>query len=134
AHNVMQREKHHMLFLFQLKRLYSDHWPLSQVAPCSSFLSRHSRNFRLSLRRGQASQVLDLQFPPHPLVDDLSGLTGFDFDPCPEDLVPSDDLIDDTLQRLEIQPPLHSHGPGTVVYGISGLQLIDEPQPLLRER
>src|SRR5262249_8288004 len=52
----------------------------------------------------------------------------------PQDLVSSDNLIDRSLQRLKIEPPLQPDGARYVVCDVTGIHLVDEPQPLLRER
>ena len=49
-------------------------------------------------------------------------------------LVAADDLRQGALQRLRVQPAAQAQGGGQVVGAAPRLQLVDEPQPLLRER
>src|SRR6266542_401454 len=51
-----------------------------------------------------------------------------------KDLVPPDDLIQSAFERIEMQLTAHANCDRYVVKRIAGLQLVQEPEPLLRER
>jgi hypothetical protein len=47
--------------------------------------------------------------------------------------MPSDDLIHHPFQHFQVQPAIQRHFAGNVVERIVWNELIQEPQPLLRE-
>src|SRR4029453_1704887 len=121
-----------MLLLLQLQDLHSEQGPPPQIEPLFLFLFRYPVDLCLCPLRGQPRQVCDLQSPWLPCIDHLQRFSRINLEPRSQRLVPSDDLIDASLQRLEVYPPFDPYRPGDVVDGVTSIQLVDEPQPLLR--
>src|SRR5215470_3994391 len=69
-----------------------------------------------------------------PFIYHLYWFAFFYFDLRPQDLVSPDDLIDHSLQRAKVEPPLQPHRSQDVIERIVRRELIQKPQPLLRER
>src|SRR5262245_28405911 len=69
-----------------------------------------------------------------PFIYHLYWFAFFYFDPRTQDLVSSDDLIDHSLQRIKVEFPLQPHRSQDVIERIVRRELIQKPQPLLRER
>src|SRR5262249_5065664 len=124
AHDVAHGVERHMLVLLQLQDFYSEQWSSTQIESGRGLFSRSPADFFLSLFRGNARQVYDLQSPRLPGVDHLRRLAGFHFNPGPQDFVSSGDLINTALQRLKLQGPLQPHGARNDIDGRSSIQLV----------
>src|SRR5262249_41504959 len=134
AHDVVNGEQQHVFFFFQLHDLHSQQWPSAEVEYRLGVLSRDLPGCFLSLFRGQARQILEFQSPRLPFVDYLCRFSFFYLESRSEDLVPSDNLIEASLQRLQIEPSLQPHRSGAVVVRTVWSELIQKPQPLLCKR
>ena len=51
-----------------------------------------------------------------------------------ENFVAPDDLVQAALQRGDVKRPRHAHCTRNVIEIAGGIELVDEPQPLLRKR
>src|SRR5262249_27227239 len=64
----------------------------------------------------------------------LHGLCIDGWKTCAQTFMPSDDFIQRSLHRIDLQTTTESHGDGNVVERAGRLQLMKEPETLLRKR
>ena len=109
----MHRVKQQVIILFQLQDFHSQQRPTAQIESSLSFFSRSPADLLLSLFPAQAAQIHNIQSPGLPGVYHLRRFARFHYDPCPQDFVSSDYLIDASLQRHKVQgPPPSLMAPG----------------------
>src|ERR1051325_2046799 len=67
-------------------------------------------------------------------MDNLNRLAVLQFESCPQRLVPPHDFIQAALKRRPVEPPRQAYRAGHVIGVAARLELLQEPQSLLRER
>ena len=121
-----------MIILFQLQDFHSQQRPTAQIESSLSFFSRSPADLLLSSRLRLLRSTTSTRGSQASITAPV--LPGFHYDPCPQDFVSSDYLIDASLQRHKVQAAPQPYGSRNVVEGAAGIQLVEEPQSLLRER
>jgi hypothetical protein len=82
----------------------------------------------------QVAQIDDIQIQMQALFDHLHRLPVHADETSSESLVAGDDLIEAACQRRDVQLAAQTHRRRDVVKGAARLQLVEEPEALLRER
>src|SRR5439155_16925931 len=87
----------------------------------------------LALVVGEVAEVLDGQGQFEVLGDDLAGDAGVGDEGGAEGLVAADDLVEGAVEGRAVERAFEPDGGGDVVAGAAGIDLVEEPEPLLGE-
>ena len=90
-------------------------------------------DFRFSLILGQRRQVSDRDWQLEFASDGLHRLVVTEYKRGSQRLVPLNQFVDGCLQGTDVELAAQAHLLRHVVKGIAGIELIQEPQSLLRE-
>src|SRR5262245_20619164 len=93
-----------------------------------------SQALGFSVGGGQTLDIRNLRFQRAVRTYDLDGLAVDAREDRPQGFVPSHDLLHASLQRSHVQGAVDLEGRVDVVRRVSRYELIDEPEPELRER
>src|SRR5581483_5593893 len=103
-----------------------------QIERSSNFLSRQPTRFHLALfERGQVANVNESQFQSQFGDDNLYGLIIDNLERGPQRFMSADNLVKTFFQRLNVERSTHTSYVEDVIERVLGLQLIQEPEPLL---
>jgi hypothetical protein len=130
----MHREQQDV-FLVSYPNQSDSHEPsLFQVKRRLRLLMNQVLNYVVTFRLGEVRNVDDLQVKWFGRRDYLNNLVIDDIERCPQSFVTPNDLAERSLQRHCIEFALQQDGAHKVVSRTAGLELIEEPEPLLRKR
>ncbi|HEV2764297.1 MAG TPA: condensation domain-containing protein, partial [Pyrinomonadaceae bacterium] len=132
--DVVHRQKDDVLVLREPQEPDAQERPGAQVERLEGFLGGEAEGFRLALVRGQSREVFDLQAQRLGRENQLRGAALDRDEGGAEDFVTTDYLAQSQPEGFDVQAALEAHGLAAVVEGRVGLQLVEEPEPLLRER
>ncbi len=133
GHDVVHHQHQHVLLLRQLQQRSPQQRALLQRERALGLVRNEACYLRGSLDLGKAGEVLGLQTHLCRWRDDLDGSALPDVEGRAKRLVPEDQLLEGSLQCMDVHRPRQLHGRGDVVGVAPGFELIQEPQPLLRE-
>ncbi|NHH98101.1 hypothetical protein DYY66_0794 [Candidatus Nitrosotalea sp. FS] len=133
---MVQREHSHVLLFSHSQQHTPQQSPLLQHERPSRFFPHPPSHLLFPLFSPQMSHVHHRQFHLHfsRRLDHLPRLAFHHHESCPQHFVPPHHLLQASLQRPNLQPPLHPHRQRYVVEAVLRLQLIQKPHPLLRVR
>src|SRR5262245_17695886 len=128
----MRRPQQNMISLPQLQQFQPHHRPSSQIKGLLSF-SPQRRQYPLPLLPlPHSAHIFHPRLNPQAILDDLRRLSLHHLKVRTQTLVPLHYRVDRLFQRLQIQFSSQSQRSRHVVFRAATLQLVDEPQPLLR--
>jgi hypothetical protein len=135
ADDVVHGEEHHVVGCVQDEQRGAQQRPARQVEGVRRLGVAQAPRLPLAVGRRQAGKVHGGEAGGGGGQDHLHGLAlaGRGEDGA-QRLVPADDLAQGAPQRAGIQRAAEPHPRGHVVGGAAGVELVDEPQALLRER
>src|SRR6185369_4354943 len=103
-----------------------------QVEASSRFILQHRAQLFLPLSFITLHQIDEVRLQLTEFMDLLSWSSTPGRETGPQHLVTSDDLVEAPAQRVRIEPAAQPHCERDIVGWTTRVQLIDEPQPLLR--
>ncbi len=132
-HQVVQHEQQRMLALRQVDEQRAQRRTRREVEGPERLLRQPPLGLRRAGGVREGRQVHPLQHQPHLGGDALDGGALLLAEGGAEDAVAPDDLAQAALQHRHVQRALHADHHRVVVGGAAGFELLQEPQPLLRE-
>ncbi|OEZ49779.1 hypothetical protein DUGA6_62640 [Duganella sp. HH105] len=132
--NVMHRQQHDVLRVAQTQQARADQWAGGQVERCLRLVLYQPLRLGIALRMRQVRQIGRLQHQLQCRCDHLhrravhagkAGTQGF---------VAAHDLVQRALQRRHVELSVQADRRRNIVERAARLELVEEPQALLRER
>ncbi|GMU10017.1 hypothetical protein ASNO1_62710 [Corallococcus caeni] len=130
---MVQRHEQHVLVLGELQERGTQQRAPGEVEGAQRFRCSEPLRFRLTRVLGEVLQVHPFQDEVHGRVDVLDGLARVRVEGGAQGLVTVDERVEGSLQGGDVSRTLQAQRVRHVVRGRSGLELIEEPQALLRE-
>ncbi len=133
-HDVLDGDEHHMAVVRQPHQRGAQQRRHRQVEGCLRLRMRLTPGRLVTLGLGQMAQVHEGQRQLRVRVDALDGLAILHgVEAGAEHLMATDELLEGAGEGLAVQGAVDAHGEGDVVEGAAGLELVEEPDALLRE-
>ncbi len=132
--DVMHRQDDDVILRAKPQHTSAQQRPLSQIERAAHFGARTEQGFCFAFRLKQRAQIINRQHQRICAQDDLRGRPALVLKDRAQDFVPPDHFLEAARQRREVKLALESHRRRHVVSWTARLQLIKEPQPLLRKR
>src|SRR5262249_47346093 len=105
-----------------------------QLEGAPRLLADEPCDLRLALGFSERAEVVARDFEHEAWRDRLERLSSFGAERCAQRLVPAHDFVERPLKRSGVEPTREPHRHRDVVIRTSRLDLIEEPEALLRER
>ena len=123
-----------MAYFTQLDKFDARHWPLHKIERLLCLDLRQTLSLALALILIEFTQIDDWQSERSWGFDNLYWLTACYLKNRPQRLMPAEELVETLLHGRDNQCSTNPHRNRDVIGGTLWLQLIDDPQPLLRKR
>ncbi len=134
ADDVVQRQEERPLLPVQPRQPGAQERPPRQVEGAHGLLAGQAQHLGVAIPGGEAAQVGDRERHRGGGEDHLHRLPALRAEHGAQRLVPPHHLAERAAERRHVQRAVQPQGVGDVVGGGPGLQLVDEPEALLRER
>src|SRR5216683_1440522 len=131
ADDVMNRHEQHVLTRAALGQAATDEGPTPKIERLPRFFRGQVLYRPLSLRRCQSANVLSLELQFDAVREDLQRTPFFQFEGRAEHFVTSYDFVERAFERGDVQRTQQSHRRLNIVSGVTGSQLVKEPESLL---
>jgi hypothetical protein len=131
---VVHRQKQHVLVFFKTEQRGAQERAAREVEGARRFFGREAARFGVAQLRREGSQVNAREFNRQLRRDDLRRLA-FDLGEArAQRFVARDHSVERALKRRHVEPSAQADGGRHVVSRALRLQLLQEPEALLRER
>src|SRR5205807_1806965 len=121
-----------MLMLADSQKSHSEQWGLRKVEWFLCLFFYETMHFSFPFYLGDSQQILQRDGEWLRLSNDLHRLTAKYLESSSESFVTTDDLAQALFQCRAVQMPAHAQGHLTVICRNARVQLVQEPQSLLR--
>ena len=132
--DVVQGQEQPVLVLAQAQQSRPEQRSAREVEACAAFGLRDPPGLRVAHVLRQRAQVFDVERDVEPRRDHLHQPRVLDVEARTQRLVASNDLVQRTTQRVPVERPAKAQHLRLVVDRFPGIQAVEQPQPLLRER
>ena len=132
--DVVERQEEDVVLWLEAEKTRPQQGPRRQIERRLGLLARPAQRLRPALRGREPGEILDGHLQPQlrghhgdrSAVDARKG--------GPQDLVAADDFVEARRERRHDQAAAQAQRARSVVERVAGLELVEKPQPLLRER
>src|SRR5215207_8490950 len=131
SNRMLHVDLQHEVVFGQTQQADAHQWSLFQIEGARKFFGRQTHCLAVAFFFGKMLQADRLQSDFEFGSDDLHGKAIDRFESCPQDFMSLNQLVDDALHDRHIERTTNMAGVEDVVGGITGLQLVYEPEPLL---
>jgi hypothetical protein len=131
---VVHHEEYDVILLVEPQQRHAQHGPLRQIEGAARLLLGEPPRLGLARRRGQVREVFRGQRDGRGRADDLHRPAVLLGEGRAQNLVAAHHLVERLLQRADVEAAVKAHGERHVVEVAARLQLVEEPEALLRER
>src|SRR5262249_26060002 len=132
--DMMEGLEQNVLLLAELQQFHPQHGSIAQIERLFLFALDRGRHLPALLSLIELAEVIERQPDQEARLDDLDRPAIDLHKAGTQALVPIDDGLDRTAERLDVELSPQLQRQRHVVFGARSSQLIDEPQPLLRIR
>src|SRR5437588_9508306 len=129
----MGNDHEHVLFMPEPQQCRTQEWADGQIYRAVKLVNDQLPPLLLTLCLRQSAQVDDCQRHERGRGDDLNWLAVNRAEGCAQNFVPAHNLCDGAFQRCNVEAPLEANRNRNVVGVVARVQLLEEPQSLLRE-
>ena len=133
-HDVMGNDHEHVLFMPEPQQCRTQEWADGQIYRAVKLVNDQLPPLLLTLCLRQSAEVDDCQRHERGRGDDLNWLAVNRAEGCAQNFVPAHNLCEGAFQRGNVEAPLEANRNRNVVGVVARVQLLEEPQSLLRER
>jgi hypothetical protein len=134
ARDVVERGGEDVLLVAQANQARAQERPAGQIEGRKRLVTRDAQDLGLALRGAEPAEIEDRELPSSRRAHLLARRAASRGEDGPQDLVPADQLLACAAQRLGVEPAAQPARERDVIRGAAGIELIQEPHPLLRER
>jgi hypothetical protein len=129
----MHCQKDDSVMLAESDQSRSQEWTITEAEAADLIFLRESKHFGFAYVRGQGGKIHHLGGRRNLRTDMLGRFSRTQLKCGPQRLVPPDNLIEALICRVDVEPACETNWSWHIERRIAGLQLIEKPQPLLRE-